>query len=495
MTPVVIRRSGNMLEVNPACQEFLGPELKYDHLKLNFTPFGSYSGIAKKRKDMELISRMLYRLDGGKLYTTQGALQRIQDTLTRYKIEHTFEDLRTNKTLVPDYENLMRVMPDLIFRYKQDEVLARLVGLDSGVIVAPTAYGKTFIMLMLIALYPKANIIIATPGVPLLESTRRRIQEKVTLQVGTVGGGQDCPDRVTLVTYKSLRKAPIAKCDILLIDECHMVPASQTALDLSVISNPVKIFGLTATPRGRSDNAELVMEALIGPVIYTVEYQEAAQAGMVSKIDVKCLSMRDCPLINTWKLRVARKRNLYWKNTWRNQAFARRILQEIASRGDPQVLVLTETLEHAFRMAHALNDQHGSYAGFAVVYASMSPARKDEFVAAGLIPESYVPLGPKQRRELLRDFESGKLRRVIATGTWGTGVDFIHLDVVANPSGMSSAITSIQWAGRNSRTHEGKASGILIDSRDRWDTWTSRRAAERIKEYLKKGWTVVEEEC
>jgi len=92
---------------------------------------------------------------------------------------------------------------------------------------------------------------------------------------------------------------------------------------------------------------------------------------------------------------------------------------------------------------------------------------------------------------MLLDFETGKLRRVIATGSWGTGIDCVNLDVMVNVSGMRSSIDAIQWAGRNSRIHDGKKFGIIIDSRDRWDKWAYGRASERLRLYAKKGWDIL----
>lgn len=213
MEPVLIRRCGNLLEVSPPTTAVLEPALSYTHRKMNYDPFGA------NKKSMTIEDRPLFRVTDGKLYTTQGALKLMTDALTAANVPYKFEDMRPVTVLEPDYEYLKMCMPNLEFRYKQDEILATLIALNSGVIVAPTAYGKTFIILALAALYPKANIIIASPSTALLRGTYRRMLE-ISPDVGRVGGGKKDPRRITLSTFNSILRAPVDKCDILLIDEC-----------------------------------------------------------------------------------------------------------------------------------------------------------------------------------------------------------------------------------------------------------------------------------
>jgi len=481
MEPVRIRRSGNVLEIIPAMQDLLDPVLSYNHRYMNYDPHAADRSMLIRKRD-------LYRVDGNKLYTTQGALQLVIDTFKRYKVPCVYEDLRSERNLEPDYEHLKMCMPELQFRLKQDEILAHLIGKGSGVIVAPTAYGKTFIMLALAALYPKANIIMASPSTALLRGTYRRMLN-ITTQVGRVGGGQKDPRRVTLSTYQSIMHANPEQCDILLIDECHRVAAPRISGDIARIRNPVKIFGMTATPKGRSDGADLSMEVLLGPIIYRIPYEEAAEHGLIAKIKVAmvdmpsgCCRIRSCDR----KTKPAKKRWCYWRNEVRNSRFANALLTwpEKCGIKNPQTLVLTETTEHAFRMARHLP-------GFEVVYAGMDKGRQSALRAQGLLPDGFKPLTTAQRDNMLKDFEDGRLRSVIATGCWGEGVDFVHLDVVANMSGEPSPITATQWGGRNSRLHDDKEFGLLIDSIDQWDTWANSRAKRRMTTYRKNKWEIV----
>lgn len=483
-TAVQIRRSGNIIEVNPGMTHILGNVLSYTHRDMNMG-FGMGG-----RAQVTMRERPLYSQVDGRLITTQGVLKRITDTLDQHHVTWTFEDLRPRTELKPDLQHLKTCLPNLSFRLKQDEILAHLIGENSGQIIAPTAYGKTFLMMALVALYPDANIIITSPSAALLSSGYRRIREVCT-DVGRVGGGHCEPKRVTLSTIQSLMRAPIKECDILLVDESHRVCAPLASKNVAKVRNAVKYFGMTATPEGGSDGAELVAEALLGPPIYSIEYAEAAEAGLVSKLKVALLEMgRDeCPTVVSTRFsqRVARKRHGYWRNHIRNTKLAwatNHVPALMGLHGDLQKLVLVETLEHALHLKKLLPD-------FQLVYGTLSKEQRLRFTEAGLLPKDHVSLTPKIKERLLQDFETGVCRKVIATGCWGEGVDFVHLDVLVNASGAASSIATVQWSGRNSRKYEGKQFGLIIDSHDNWDTWAHRRAGERVKVYRQKGWEVL----
>jgi superfamily II DNA or RNA helicase len=381
-------------------------------------------------------------------------------------------------------------MPNLEFRLKQDVILSYIIGCNSGQFVAPTAYGKTFLMLAMTALYPRNNIIIASPSQALLDGTYRRMVAIAGSDVGRTGGGHNEPQRVTLTTYKSIMRAPTHKCDILLIDESHRVPGPQFSADIASIRSPIKIFGMSASPDGRSDQAELVTEVLIGPKIYEITYQEAVDSGIISKIGVRMIPMTrmHCQVKTDYRDPTTKKRHGYWRNIQRNTRIAQAVNNLPTDMGlpdDPQVLILVETAEQAFRLKQLLPD-------FELVYGTLTPDKRQKFTNWGLIEEGFTPLSAKNKRLMQHEFEAGNLRKVIATSTWGEGVDFVYLDVLVNAGGASSKINVTQWSGRNSRIYEGKSEGLLIDCGDEWSPWARRRARDRLKLYADKGWEVKE---
>jgi superfamily II DNA or RNA helicase len=230
------------------------------------------------------------------------------------------------------------------------------------------------------------------------------------------------------------------------------------------------------------------MESIFGPIRHTIDYAEAEAAGLVAPIKVATVEVDTritCVSSIGKTLQAAKKRWCYWRNEARNQAIAWAANTIPGRYGfqDPQVLILVETLEHAFRISRSLPD-------YAVVYATANPVKFNKWKEQNLIPKESEVLTSDKRTAMLKDFMSGKLRKVIATSTWGTGVDFVNLDVLVYASGAPGEIRTTQWPGRNSRTRQGKKFGLMIDFTDTWDIWTRRRAQQRLKTYKKHGWSI-----
>jgi len=476
---VTIERSGNLLELTNAPMEILHGELSYKYRKMDFTGF--------KRRSVEIEDKLLYSIqDNGKVIVPAGLLTRILCTLKEYRYEAKYLDLRTKPALKPDYQSLMTLMPGLEFRDGQKEAIAQIVSKDGGIIVAPTAFGKSTIIGMICALFPEANIIIAAPTCSVVDGLYRKVSQ-ITPDVGRVGDGfKELGKRVTICVINSILRTDLEHCDIFLMDESHTSPGEVTSANIAMIRN-AKMFGFTATPTGRSDGAELVSEALFGPILYRMSYADAVEAGSISPIKVAMVDVdTDCclPCSETKPTKVAKKRWCYWRNENRNKLISAAATDIPADYGLPataQTLILVETVEHAFNIAKFLPD-------YTVVYANITPAKFAQWKRQGLIPPECSLLNDKTKSWLLRHFESGSLRKVIATSTWGTGVDFVNLDVLVYASGAPGEIRATQWPGRNSRKHDGKDFGLVIDFGDQWDPWTRGRALARERCYKKHSW-------
>jgi late competence protein required for DNA uptake (superfamily II DNA/RNA helicase) len=129
---------------------------------------------------------------------------------------------------------------------------------------------------------------------------------------------------------------------------------------------------------------------------------------------------------------------------------------------------------------------------FTLVYAADDKeADMDTYKKWKLIPLDEPKMSVDRLEQLKKQFESGKLRKVIATSVWNRGVNFHQLQVLIRADASSSAIDDTQIPGRLSRkTSEiDKPSGILIDYLDQFDEGLRRKAAIRRNNYASKGWT------
>jgi len=334
-----------------------------------------------------------------------GLFQKVVRTLKAWGHTWTVEDYRDLKALmpVPDFTQVEALRPG------QEQVLLAVASSDGGLLVGGTGIGKSFLINQICRMYPQLKIVIASPRVSVVDTLADNLRKSLGPAVaGKIGGGADERGRrVTVVTAKSLLKAPVAECDLLLFDEVHAVGGNKLGNELACVARARK-FGFTATPTGRGDNAELVIEALFGPVLVDIPYTDAVGAGLVTPIEVHKYAVRQAAPFNTEGPMYARKRHGYWRNKKRNEAIA------CVARGfppDEQVLIMTETLEHAIALHQLLPE-------YKVVHYGGSGGKK---VLAGVATDKYK-LNEKLSAWLRREFSAGRLKKVISTTVWAEGV-------------------------------------------------------------------------
>lgn len=470
---VKLVKNGTLVTMSGIDPTILANEMSYTHKETVMVPqVHPKSGAVYTREELQFKHVQLFVVHNESIIFQGGLLDRVKDGLEKRGIPYEVEDLRTD-LYQPEWESLKRYFPTLQFRHKQELLISLFNVLDCGQLVAPTGFGKTFSIKVICALYPKARIVVTMPGADLVRSTYK---DFLTIfgkkQVAKMGAGSSDSARITISTFRSLPKLSAHSVDILIVDEAHKAAASELARCLSQFVLAQKIFGFTATPTGRGDNAELVTESLLGPVRTTINYVQAVEHEAVVPVTVVFADVISGPNEDNFVQTVTKKRHLYWKNVWRNKVIAASTAKVIAElEGDPQVLILVDTAVHLNELTKLLPD-------YSLVYKS--PGRTG-------LPK----LKPKELNSLFDRFQSGELRRVIATGCWGTGVDFPGLDLLVMAAGSGSPIEIAQRAGRVTRLAPGKERGYVLDFNDTWSTWACGRARRRRTVYKRNGWDIL----
>lgn len=462
--------SGNLIEATGSPDPF---ELFCDHFRYTLRKRADYkTAQLTGQKYISETKYLIYKSSNGAVFPV-GFLFRAKKLLGEQNIEYTISDLR-NLDFKPDLTKLehdkLKERPD------QQRALATIFVSDMGVIEAPTAFGKTFLICQICRAYPKQRIIISSYRADVIKSIYDRVKEHVPYKdLGFVGQGSKKVGRITLSTINSLDYARPDKCDIFLYDEVHEAASDMRARKIASIRN-AKIFGFSASPRGRSDGSDLVIEALFGPIIYKLKYDEAVAAGVVAQIYVEIyeISGHEVPYSNE----IAQYRFGIWRNEVRNQKIAEAANKYLSE--NKQVLIIVDKIEHALFLKSKF------LPSWPIVHGLVTREQIQTFKAMKLLTNEKILCTPEQREIYRRMFESGKMRYAIATGVWSQGIDMRHLDVLIRGDGKASRIPSTQIPGRLSR---GK-SGILVDFLDIFDERFRRRSNERIKVYKEKGWEI-----
>jgi len=185
-----------------------------------------------------------------------------------------------------------------VLRYEQQSALDALSAHENGVLSAATAFGKTVIAVKLISI-KKVNTLVLVHRQQLLSQWRERLDQFLIINeslpelpqkrgrrreqnlIGYMAAGKDrLSSIVDVAIMQSMNvdgivKESVKNYGMILIDECHHVPA--VTFEQILKNTPAKyIYGLTATP-ARPDGHHPIIFFYCGPVRFSVDPKEQAE--------------------------------------------------------------------------------------------------------------------------------------------------------------------------------------------------------------------------
>ena len=415
-----------------------------------------------------------------KLITNYGYYPRVKNELLGLGYRVAFKDLTPHPN--PSvFEPLWSRTKNVAWRHKQKETIEAILSNPYGRIDCPTGYGKSFIIQQIARLLPKATIHVTTKGAKVIRDIHKALSVALP-DVGLIGAGKNSiGHRVQCFCADSLHRSD-GKADILLADEGHEL-AAQSYLEQLAKYRYTRMYMFSASQDQRLDKRDFELEGIFGPIIMQIKYQEALRHDMIVDIEVRwrdvhmqrnpCDGMQD-----TFKDRFG-----IWRNDYRNSLIA----EDARSYPDEQVLILVDTIEHGLYIRKLLPE-------FTFVYAQNGLSVEDRFRYENkkLMTADDPIMTSKLRAQYESDFESGKLKKAIATGIWNQGVNFHKLQVLIRADAGGSPIGDTQLPGRVCRLSDGKAYGVVHDYRDQFDEGLERRAHSRRRNYAKHGWKQID---
>ena len=245
-----------------------------------------------------------------------------------------------------------------------------------------------------------------------------------------------------------------------------------------------RFFGFTATPEGRSDQADGFMESMFGSVIHHVPYQEAVDSGNIVQLRYRVYQVREGQKTTGIKSKYKRDRTGIWRNPIRNQLIVHAVRRAEEELGpDAQILIMVSTAEHAFILQQFLPE-------YVIAAGDMTDEREQDLRDSMAMLEHQVPTSNDQTKIYKEQFSKGELKHAIATYKWSKGVNFLDLAVLVRADGTASEIASGQVPGRLSRKGSDgqKSHGLLIDFNDSFCPTLKQRSLSRFKVYRRNGW-------
>ena len=309
----------------------------------------------------------------------------------------------------------------------------------SGVIEAPTRYGKAICLANVCRAYPDRRTVIALPGQDLVRQLTRELKlwlpERRIKMIGGGTGTRVPSDDLTVCGSDSLHHCDLTGTDLLLGDEIHTI-ATDTRIPLFNAFTRARRIGFTATRKGRFDQRDLVPEGLFGPVLSEITYREAVAEGAICPIVVVAIPITFELFYCTY--RPLAMRRVLWENP-KVAAVTRQLCDEFIPP-DWQTLLFIRNEASADYFANALSNCRWPVA----------------------MAKLLTTMG---RRNLTQEVKDSVHMRVLCSDIYGQGMTFSDLRVLVNLGGGGPYTQALQKPGRLAeiRPDLNKKYGVLVD--------------------------------
>lgn len=373
-------------------------------------------------------------------------------------------------------------------RSYQEEALAKWqhAGMR-GVLVLPTAAGKTYIALKAISLLNLQTLIVV-PTLDLIDQWKRRVKEYLDVEAGAVGGGESTFRMVTVSTYDSayLQAEVLGNRFMFIVfDEVHHL-ASPSYLQIAEMYIAPYRMGLTATFE-RSDERHVLLPKLVGDLVYSVRVEELAGKHLspyaYEKIYVEL---------------TPEEQNLYDSEMaiFKDYLFEKGIT--LRSAEDFQRFIMITGRDRRAREAllarnRALRIALNSKAKLSLLARQLDAHKEDKVLIFTLhndlvyvisrrflIPAVTYQTPKEERREILDRFRSGEYKVIVTSQVLDEGVDVPDASAGFILSGTGSTREYVQRLGRLLRKVEGKKAKLVeIVSKETAEVRISRRRHQK----------------
>jgi len=392
----------------------------------------------------------------------RGCLDAVQDLLRDNGIRLSLSDERYGgEPLSVAFAGKLRV--------DQETAVTEMLRHDTGVLCAPTAFGKTVTAAAMIT-KRGVNTLILVHRTELLKQWQERLHAFLAIgkdMVGTIGGGKRKPTgKIDIAVMQSLsRQGEISELvenyGQIIVDECHHL----SAFSFEAILKRAKakfVLGLTATPF-RRDGQQPIIFIQCGPIRHTAAKPEGAPRVMVvipRYLPSLTALPGDSGIQDVFRQLSADAR--------RTDVIAADIIQ--GYREGRKLLVLTERTEHLDAIKAALGESVDS---LFLLHGRMAKKQRVELIKA------------------LNDLPNDAPRILLATGRLvGEGFDHPPLDTLVLAMPISWKGTLQQYAGRLHREYATKKDVRIHDYIDTGYPMLTRMWEKRQKGYRAMGYKV-----
>jgi superfamily II DNA or RNA helicase len=373
------------------------------------------------------------------------------------------------RDLVPDLVPISKLSSKAELRpYQKAALEAWLKANKRGIVVLPTAAGKTFIALKAIEVLNVATLIVV-PTLDLVDQWRHFLKSQFNVDVGAYGGGEEDLEALTVATYDSayLRSEQLGNRFMFLIfDEVHHLPAPSFSQIAEMYIAPYRM-GLTATLE-RDDGGHRVLPHLLGDVVYKLKVDSLAGEHLSPYTHEKVL----VDLTPEEKLLYEQEYGIF-RNYLRRKKISLRGAKDfrrfiMRTGNDPQareaLLARNKALKIVFN-SEAKIEKLREYLDAYRKEKTLIFTRYNQLVyrisRQFFIPAITYRTPKEERRDVLTKFKSGEYNAIVTSQVLDEGVDVPDASLGLILSGSGSSREYIQRLGRILRKSRGKHAKLI----------------------------------
>lgn len=387
----------------------------------------------------------------------------------KYNFAKIFDEYCLQKALTPNikftdkrYYNKKKVwMPDVIegvnFRNYQQQSKIKVVedfvsNNDCGILQLGTGAGKTLITAELIRHF-QCKTLFLVDSKDLLYQTKKVFEKTLKQDIGIIGDSKFAIKDVTVAIVFSITskldqlKEYLGDIRFCVFDEAHKVASSSYQKVSKYLANTQYRLGLTATAK-RDDGMDLSVNAIVGRPILSVGGKFLVDQGYLVKPSIYFIKgFEDSEKQKSYVLKSKKgdvnetpDYHSFYKNLIVGNSERNAVIEKIVKKHEGEaILIVVKSVDHGEYLESVLDNAlylHGSVGG---VF----------------------------RKKLLKDFESGEQKVLIATiSIFSEGIDIPRLKVIINAASNKGKVKTVQLLGRCLRLSPDKNGALYYDFMD-----------------------------
>jgi superfamily II DNA or RNA helicase len=342
------------------------------------------------------------------------------------------------------------------YPHQQEALDAWIQAGKTGLVVLPTAAGKTYLAQLAMQATQRSTLIM----VPTLDLMHQWYAHLVAafpdVEIGLLGGGSRDRSPILVSTYDSaaIHAENLGNQYALLVfDECHHLPSDFNRVIAEYAIAPYRL-GLTATPE-RTDGKHADLTTLIGAEVYRRSAAELSGSALANHRSVQ-IRVRLSQSERDRYDELTQVRNAFLKQAniflgsiqgWQRfvQASARSKAGRRAMLAHREARSIAFGTEGKLRILADLLQQHFPARTLIFTDDNATVYRISQEL---LIPAITHQTGVKERHEVLTRFKQGDYRTLVASRVLNEGVDVPDASVAIVLSGTGSTREHIQRLGR-----------------------------------------------